>query len=201
MSQSYPQTTTKFSHIPNWLTISRIILIPFLVLVFYIPKEYSFKFLNEIALAIFTIACITDWLDGYLARKLNSYSQFGAFLDPLADKLIVSITLILLAKLGRIDIFPVIIIIARELIISGLREWMAILGKKSSVKVSSIGKYKTTFQMLSLAILLSSQYKIYGNITTYDIGVVFLWFSVILTLLSMGVYLQKAYEATNTRQT
>ncbi|MDI1352420.1 MAG: CDP-diacylglycerol--glycerol-3-phosphate 3-phosphatidyltransferase, partial [bacterium] len=139
--------------LPNLLTLLRIVLIPVFVIVFYLP----FKHANAIAAGIFAAACFTDWLDGYLARKLHLMSPFGAFLDPVADKLIVSTSLLLLVGAKDINYItiPAIVIVGREIVISALREWMAEIGRRASVRVGYIGKVKTGLQMLALILLLA----------------------------------------------
>ena len=176
-------------NVPNFLTLMRIILVPFLVLVFYLPFQWSYLACS----IIFGVAAITDWFDGYLARRLNQATPFGAFFDPVADKIMVAVALCLL-----IDEFtavwmtaPAIIIIGREIVISALREWMAELGKRTSVAVSMIGKVKTTVQMIAITMLLLSPVPL-ENWIGY-IGVALLYFSAVLTLWSMIVYLRAAW--------
>jgi len=141
------------NNIPNFLTLFRILLIPIFVIVFYLP----FSFAHPLAGIIFAVASFTDWLDGYLARRWKQSSHFGAFMDPVADKLLVSISLLLL--LGEKDInyitLPAIIIVGREILISALREWMAEVGSRTSVTVCYIGKVKTTLQMFALFLLIT----------------------------------------------
>lgn len=176
--------------IPNLLTIFRILLIPFLVIVFYLPIKYSYS----ISACIFALAAFTDWLDGFLARKLGQYSSFGEFLDPVADKLIVATALALLVQ-DHSSIFltvPAIIIIGREIAISALREWMAEIGKKTHVAVSYVGKVKTVIQMIAVTALLSQQ-PIFANPITI-IGYLALYAAAILTIWSMVMYLQAAKE-------
>src|SRR2546429_2259260 len=142
-------------NVPNLLTLSRIILIPLIIAIFYVPDDWlSFSGKNMTATAIFIFAAVTDWLDGYLARKLNQMSAFGAFLDPVADKLIVVGALIVLLKEGRVDAVIALIIIGREIAISALREWMAKVGQAKSVAVAYIGKLKTGFQLVAIPMLL-----------------------------------------------
>ena len=140
-------------NIPNALTIARICLIPVLVVVFYLPFHNHLL----VAAGIFTFAAITDWVDGYLARKLGQMTAFGAFLDPVADKLMVSIALVLLVERHDTILFTLAacVIIGREIVISALREWMAELGQRTSLAVSYIGKVKTTFQMVAIIGLLA----------------------------------------------
>lgn len=181
-------------NIPNTLTWARIILIPLFVGVFYLPESgLSSSEKNLIACLIFVVAAATDWFDGYLARRLGQTSAFGAFLDPVADKLMVSAALVMLVKLGRVDALVALIIIGREITISALREWMAQIGAAKSVAVSFIGKLKTTAQMIAIPVLLYFD-PILG-VTLPPIGTVLLWAAAILTLWSMGYYLQRAAQA------
>ena len=176
--------------IPNLLTFLRILIIPLLVFVYYYPPNVIGM---RLAALLFAIAAITDWLDGYLARKLNQTSKLGAFLDPIADKLIVVTVLVMIAdEFGKLSILiPALIIIGREIAVSGLREWMSELGYPGSVSVSMLGKIKTTAQMMALLLLLY-RYDIFG-IPIFDIGVVLLYLAAALTLWSMLVYFQKSH--------
>ena len=175
-------------NLPNLLTLFRILLIPLCVLVFYLPYTWSYT----ASALIFALAGLTDWLDGYIARKMNMSTDFGAFLDPVADKLMVVVVLTLLVE--RLNIWwftlPAIIIIGREILISALREWMAELGKRTSVAVSNIGKFKTALQMLSIMILLLAAPERSG--TWVMSGVVIMYIAAALTLWSMFVYLKAA---------
>ncbi len=180
-------------NIPNLLTWLRILLIPVFVTVFYLSDSTLNPHLkNLIATAVFLLAAWTDWLDGYLARKLNQTSAFGAFLDPVADKLMVAAALILLVKLGRADAVIAFIIIGREITISALREWMAKVGESKSTAVSMLGKVKTSFQMLSITLLLYYE-PIYG-LDLQLIGSMLLYMAALLTLWSMGYYLMMAMQ-------
>lgn len=176
-------------NIPNALTLLRIALIPVFVLVFYLPYHWSFM----ASALIFALAGITDWLDGYLARKLNQFTPFGAFLDPVADKLMVAIALVLLVE--RFDSWwftiPAMIIIGREIVISALREWMAELGNRTSVAVSYVGKVKTTFQILAILVLLAAAPQRSGLLL--DSGLLLLYISALLTLWSMMLYIRAAW--------
>jgi CDP-diacylglycerol--glycerol-3-phosphate 3-phosphatidyltransferase/cardiolipin synthase len=175
-------------NIPNLLTWLRILLIPVFVSAFYFTDtSISFHFKNQISTLIFFVAAFTDWLDGYLARKLNQGSEFGAFLDPVADKLMVAAALIILVKLGRADAIIAFIIIGREITISALREWMAKLGESKSVAVSMLGKIKTTFQMVAILLLLFDE-SLFG-LNCHLIGMWLLVIAALLTLWSMGYYL------------
>ena len=145
----------KIINVPNLLTLFRVALIPVLVIIFYVPDStLSLTEKNILGTFIFSVAAITDWLDGYLARKLKQTSKFGAFLDPVADKLIVITALLLLLDFGRINIVVALIIIGREFTVSSLREWMAQLGKSQSIAVAFIGKLKTGAQMTAIIFLL-----------------------------------------------
>ena len=175
-------------NIPNLLTWLRILLIPVFVSVFYLSGDTLGPHLkNVISTSVFLLAAVTDWLDGYLARKLNQFSAFGAFLDPVADKLMVAAALIVLVKLGRADAIIAFIIIGREITISALREWMAQLGESRSVAVSVLGKLKTTFQMIAVLLLLYHD-KLLG-LDCQAIGSLLLYLAALLTLWSMGYYL------------
>ena len=178
-------------NIPNLLTWLRIFLIPVFVAMFYLSDQtLSAQHKNLIATAVFLLAAITDWLDGYLARKLNQTSAFGAFLDPVADKLMVAAALIILVKLGRADAIIAFIIIGREITISALREWMAKVGASKSIAVSMLGKVKTTFQMLALLLLLYHEKLLEVNCQV--LGEWLLYVSALLTLWSMVDYLIRA---------
>ena len=175
--------------IPNILTVLRIALIPVFVVVYYLP--YSWNHLA--ATALFGLAALTDWFDGYLARRLQQTSPFGAFLDPVADKLIVAVALILLVQTNPTFWFviPAAVIVGREIAISALREWMAEIGNRAHVAVSIIGKIKTTAQMTALLLLLYRQ-PLWG-LPTNEIGVMLLYLAAILTLWSMVIYLRAAW--------
>ncbi|WP_163833338.1 CDP-diacylglycerol--glycerol-3-phosphate 3-phosphatidyltransferase [Spartinivicinus ruber] len=176
-------------NIPNILTTLRIVLIPIIVVIYYVPMPWSY----HVSAIIFAVAAITDWFDGYLARKLNQTTPFGAFLDPVADKLMVAVALVLLVEehANFWLTLPALIIIGREIVISALREWMAELGKRTSVAVSFIGKLKTTAQMVAIFVLLTAPVGI--ETTGYFIGFGLLYVAAILTLWSMVVYLKAAW--------
>jgi len=179
------------TNIPNLLTWFRILLIPVFIAVFYVSDEtLSLHHKHLLGTFVFWLAAITDWLDGYLARVLNQSSAFGAFLDPVADKLMVVAALVILVKLGHVDSIIAFIIIGRELTISALREWMAQLGKSKSVAVSMLGKLKTVFQMLAILFLLYQE-SLFG-IPTRMVGTVLIYLAAILTLWSMVYYLMLA---------
>ncbi len=175
--------------LPNILTFLRIILIPVLVVVFYLPG----KWMPLLCAAIFGLAALTDWLDGYLARRLKQQSVFGAFLDPVADKLMVAVALVLLVEANSSLFFtvPVAIIIGREIAISALREWMSELGERTTVAVSIIGKVKTAAQMVSILLLLYDAPV--GGFPTHQAGLVLLYVAAALTLWSMMIYMLAAW--------
>lgn len=177
--------------IPNLLTWARIALIPFFVGLFYLPEGWmSSTEQNRLATAVFVGAALTDWLDGYLARALGQTSAFGAFLDPVADKLMVAAALILLVELGRADALVAFIIIGREITISALREWMAQLGRSASVAVAFVGKLKTGVQMTAIPFLLFDA-PLFG-LDLRIAGTWLLYLAAALTLWSMAYYLHKA---------
>lgn len=177
-------------NIPNALTLMRIMLIPVLVVVFYLP----FKNHLLVAAAIFAVAAITDWFDGYLARRLGQMTAFGAFLDPVADKLMVVIALVLLVERHDTLLFTLAacVIIGREIVISALREWMAELGERTSVAVSYIGKVKTVFQMVAITALLAID-PVNDESWLLVLCYVVLYTAAVLTLWSMFVYLKAAW--------
>jgi len=179
-------------NLPIALTWLRIILIPVFVGVYYLPATLlSISAKNWLAMSIFALAAITDWADGYLARKWGQTSAFGAFLDPVADKLMIVAALIVLVWLDRADVWLAMIIIGREIAISALREWMAQLGQSKSVAVAFIGKVKTVAQITAIIALLLYQPAIPG-IDTMVLGTIALWVPAILTLWSMFHYLRLA---------
>ena len=181
-------------NIPIFLTWVRIWLIPIFVIIFLMPNAWlNVHEKNWLGMAIFTFASLTDWLDGYLARLWKQTSAFGAFLDPVADKLLVAAALILLVSLARVPAWVAMVIIGREITISALREWMAAQGKSSSVAVAQIGRFKTAAQMGAIGCLLLSE-DIIPYINTVLLGNILLYIAVILTLVSMFYYLQAAYK-------
>lgn len=191
-------------NLPNILTLSRIVMIPVFVAVFYLPVDWRFS----VSAAIFALAGATDWLDGYLARRLNQATPFGAFLDPVADKLMVAVALTVLVEEHHSAILtlPAVIIIGREIVISALREWMAEMGSRASVAVSYIGKIKTTAQMVAIIMLLAFP----PGISWALVGTVLLYIAAALTLWSMVLYLRAAWpdlfpakvkQGANTRST
>ena len=180
-------------NIPILLTWLRVWLIPVFTILFYLPSDWiDYLTVNWLAALIFMIAAITDWLDGYLARKWNQTSSFGAFLDPVADKLMVAVALILLVSLGRTYAFCAMIIIGREITISALREWMAQLGRRNNVAVAQIGKFKTAAQMSAIVLLLIGSENFHG-LNFILIGNVLMVVAVILTVWSMCYYLKVAF--------
>ena len=178
-----------FLNLPTSLTWARIVAIPLLVAVFYLPMSPAAQ--NVLAAGLFIAAAVTDWFDGFLARRLNQTSAFGAFLDPVADKFLVCASMLILVHLGRADVFAALIIIGREIAISALREWMAQIGASRSVAVHMIGKLKTTVQMVAIPFLLYDG-TVLGSIDTRWWGNVLIWVAAVLTVWSMVYYLQKA---------
>lgn len=176
-------------NIPNLLTWARIVLIPLVVGIFYAPLPPHEQ--NLIATSAFVVAAVTDWFDGWLARKLGQTSAFGAFLDPVADKLMVAAALVILVQLARVDAVVAIIIIGREIAISALREWMAKIGASKSVAVSFVGKLKTTAQMTAIPLLLYDDPLL--GLPIIAMGEALIWLAAMLTLWSMGYYLSKAW--------
>ena len=186
-------------NVPNILTLLRIAMIPLFIGIFFLPPHATTAagvpayWVNLTATIIFALAAFTDWLDGYWARKYNQMSKFGAFLDPVADKLMVAAALILLVELNRVGAVVALIIIGREIAISALREWMATIGKSASVAVAMVGKIKTGAQMLAIGMLLYFE-PLFG----LEIAVIGQWLIVIaalLTLISMAYYLRAAWPA------
>jgi cardiolipin synthase (CMP-forming) len=178
-----------FFTVPTILTWTRIVAIPLIVGVFYLGLEPRIQ--NLVATVMFVAFALTDWLDGYLARRLNQTSSFGAFLDPVADKFLVCASLLVLVHLGRADVFVALIIIGREIAISALREWMAQIGASRSVAVHMIGKVKTTVQMVAIPFLLFDG-RLFGLIDTRVWGTGLIWAAAVLTVWSMVYYLRKA---------
>ncbi len=186
-------------NLPNLLTWGRILLIPLLLIVYYLPEHWLADHgRNVIGAGIFALAAVTDWLDGYLARSLKQTSAFGAFLDPVADKLMVATALLLLVALDNVPAFIAAIIIGREIAISALREWMAELGRRTHVAVSVIGKFKTAAQMVAI-ILLLFRAPVFG-IPVLPIGYVLLYLAAVLTLWSMVMYLKAAWPVLTTHK-
>ena len=176
--------------IPTLMTLARIAAIPLIVGLFYLPIETAER--NLWATVMFVVFALTDWLDGYLARKLNQSSAFGAFLDPVADKFLVCASLLVLVHLDRADVLVALIIIGREIAISALREWMAQIGASRSVAVHVLGKLKTMVQMVAIPFLLYDG-TLLGVIDTALWGTVLIWIAGVLTVWSMVYYLRKAW--------
>ena len=185
-------------NVPNLVTLSRIILIPLLIGIYYVPDEWlSWESKNITATAVFIFAGITDWLDGYLARRLNQMSAFGAFLDPVADKLIVVAALLALLHLGRVDMLVALIIVGREIAVSALREWMAKVGQAASVAVAFIGKLKTVAQMVAIPLLLF--HDVLLGLDCLWLGTILINVAAVLTVMSMLYYLRKALPYASVR--
>ena len=191
-------------NIPNSLTILRILLIPVLVAVFYIPFDHHLW----VAAGIFAAAAVTDWFDGYLARRWQQVSALGEFLDPVADKLMVSTALVLILWAAPQHTMPFVpqhdmvlavcaaIIIGREIVISALREWMAELGERNAVAVTGIAKFKTIFQLVGVGAMLYT-YPIFGILPLYEFGFIFVVSAAVLTIWSMVIYLRAAWPSLN----
>ncbi len=181
----------KTMSIPTVLTWGRIALIPVFVVVFYLP----FKWANEVTALVFLLAAVTDWLDGYLARRLDQTSAFGAFLDPVADKLMVATALVLLVQThpSPLVAIPALIIVGREIAVSSLREWMAEIGESAQVAVSTMGKVKTTVQMIAILMMLYRDPIL--DFPVMETGVFLLYLAAVLTLWSMILYLRAAWPS------
>jgi cardiolipin synthase len=195
--RAFHRKNWKIVTIPNVLTFGRIAVIPFLVMSFYYQGQIG----NFIALFLFVLASLTDYADGYIARKFDLVSNFGAFLDPIADKLLITVTLLMLAGVGRIssyNLIPAAIIVCRELTISGLREFLAAMGLE--LPVLRLAKYKTTVQMIAITSLLCSN-NIYHNNITIIVGNTMLWFASFLTLITGGSYVLSALSFIKILQT
>ena len=184
-------------NIPILLTWLRIVLIPLVVGVFYLPQTLlSPMQQNTLAMLIFVLAALTDWFDGFLARKWNQTSSFGAFLDPVADKLMVTAALLVLVHLQRLDAVIALVIVGREIAISALREWMAQIGASKSVAVNSLGKFKTACQMVAIPMLLFYAPLTLGGVTLFDSRVWGAWLiyvAAFLTIWSMLYYMKLAW--------
>lgn len=180
------------TNIPILLTWLRIVLIPLLIALYHVPEPWLQPVGRDLAATVvFVAAAATDWLDGYLARRWNQTSAFGAFLDPVADKLVVAAALIMLVHLDRVDALIALIIIGREITISALREWMAQIGARKSVAVSMIGKIKTTAQMTAIPLLL--YHRSIADINVDALGTWLIYVAAVLTLWSMVYYLRMAW--------
>ncbi|RKP52065.1 CDP-diacylglycerol--glycerol-3-phosphate 3-phosphatidyltransferase [Trinickia fusca] len=182
---------------PIFLTWLRIVLIPLIVGVFYVPDTMmSEVHRNAAAATIFILAALTDWFDGFLARKWNQTSAFGAFLDPVADKLMVTAALLVLVQLARIEAVIALVIVGREIAISALREWMAQIGASKSVAVNQLGKFKTACQMIAIPLLLYYGPVRFGGAAVFDARVVGEWLmylAAVLTIWSMLYYMKLAW--------
>lgn len=184
-------------NLPNQLTWARIVLIPLFIAIFYVPSWLTPAQANLAATVLFVAAALTDWLDGWLARKLGQTSAFGAFLDPVADKLMVAAALVVLVQLGRVDGVIAFIIVGREITISALREWMATIGANKSVAVSMLGKLKTIVQMVAIPMLL--YHDVLGPLDPQFVGTLLIYVAAFMTLWSMAYYLQKAWPIIRAR--
>lgn len=180
--------------LPTALTLARIALVPILVVLFYLPFEWA----RPAAAIAFALGGVTDWLDGYLARRLDQHSAFGAFLDPVADKVMVAVVLVMLvgANPHLWMVLPAMVIIGREIVISALREWMAEIGQRARVAVSELGKIKTVAQIAALLLML--YHAPIGPVPTFLVGLVLLYVAAVLTLYSMVVYLRAGWLAVST---
>lgn len=178
-----------FFNLPTLLTWARIVAIPLIVAVYELPLQPTTQ--NLVATVLFIVFALTDWADGWLARRLNQTSSFGAFLDPVADKFLVCASLLILVQLDRADALVALVIIGREIAISALREWMAQIGASRSVAVHMVGKLKTTVQMIAIPFLLYDG-RLLQVIDTHLWGTVLIWAAAVLTIWSMVYYLQKA---------
>jgi len=184
-----PEAHKKFFNLPTLLTWARIVAIPLIVGVFHLPVVEADR--NLIATVLFVVVALTDWADGYLARRLNMTSSFGAFLDPVADKFLVCAALLVLVEMARVQSLVALVIIGREIAISALREWMAQIGASRSVAVHMLGKVKTVVQMIAIPFLLYHGV-LFGLIDTQLWGTGLLYIAAVLTIWSMVYYLQKA---------
>ncbi len=181
-------------NIPIFLTWMRVLLIPVFTALFYLPENWlNPQTVNWAAAIIFAAAAVTDWFDGFLARLWKQTSDFGAFLDPVADKLMVAVALILLVSVGRTYAIFAMIIIGREITISALREWMAQMGKRGSVAVATIGKFKTAAQMVAILLLLVGLHDFHG-LNLILIGNILMFIASVLTIWSMFYYLKMAWK-------
>lgn len=178
-----------FWTLPTLLTWARIVAIPLIVGLFYLPIDVPTQ--NLVATVLFIVVALTDWADGWLARRLNQTSSFGAFLDPVADKFLVCAALLVLVHLGRLHALIALVIIGREIAISALREWMAQIGASASVAVHRVGKLKTAAQMVAIPFLLYDR-PLFGVIDTHGVGTALIVIAATLTIWSMVYYLQKA---------
>lgn len=178
-----------FLTIPTLLTWARIFAIPLILGVYYLPWDSATR--NLVATVLFVLFAATDWLDGWLARRLNQTSAFGAFLDPVADKILITASLLVLLQQGRVGALVALVIIGREIAISALREWMAQIGASRSVAVHLLGKLKTVAQMVAIPFLLYDGW-LFGFVDTRLWGTVLIWIAAVLTIWSMAYYLRRA---------
>jgi CDP-diacylglycerol--glycerol-3-phosphate 3-phosphatidyltransferase len=180
-------------NLPTLLTWLRMLAIPLLVAIYLLPADTaSMPMRNLLGTVVFVAAAVTDWFDGWLARRLGQVSAFGAFLDPVADKLLVCAALVLLLQLQRVDALVAVVIIGREIAISALREWMAGMGATASVAVHSLGKLKTVSQLVAIPMLLYHQ-PLFGVLPVHTIGTWLIYVAAVLTLWSMFYYLRQAW--------
>ncbi len=180
------------TNLPILLTWLRIVLIPLVVGVFFVPDAWmSGPAKNTTATVVFVVAALTDWLDGWLARRWNQTSSFGAFLDPVADKLMVTAALMILLQLSRINALVALVIVGREIAISALREWMAQLGASASVAVHWLGKIKTIVQMVAIPMLLYDAWFVFFD--SHQLGTWLIWVAALMTVWSMAYYMRRAY--------
>ena len=197
---SPPTSRAVAFNVPMALTWARIAMIPLIVGVYYLPDGWlAPHWKNVTACWLFVLAAVTDALDGYIARRYGAVSKLGEFLDPVADKLMVSAALIVLIALGRVDYFVALVIIGREITVSALREWMARIGKSSSVAVNSMGKIKTIAQMVAIPMLLFHD-RLFGIIDLHLIGTLLIYVAAVLTVYSMLIYLRLAWPHLNERR-
>ena len=197
---SRPTSRAVGFNVPMALTWARIAMIPLIVGIYYLPDGWlAPHWKNVTACWLFILAAVTDALDGYIARRYGTVSKLGEFLDPVADKLMVSAALIVLIALGRVDYFVALVIIGREITVSALREWMARIGKSSSVAVNSMGKIKTISQMVAIPMLLFHD-RLFGVIDLHLIGTLLIYVAAVLTVYSMLIYLKLAWPHLNDRR-
>ena len=197
---SPPTSRAVAFNVPMALTWARIAMIPLIVGIYYLPDGWlGPHWKNVTACWLFVLAAVTDALDGYIARRYGAVSRLGEFLDPVADKLMVSAALIVLIALGRVDYFVALVIIGREITVSALREWMARIGKSSSVAVNSMGKIKTISQMTAIPMLLFHD-RLFGIVDLHLIGTLLIYVAAVLTVYSMLIYLKLAWPHLNDRR-
>ena len=196
---SPPTSRAVTFNVPMALTWARIAMIPLVVGIYYLPDAWIAPHWKNVAACwIFILAAITDALDGYIARRYGAVSELGEFLDPVADKLMVSAALIVLIALGRVDSLVALVIIGREIAVSALREWMAKIGKSSNIAVNSMGKIKTIAQMTAIPMLLFHD-RLFGVIDLHLIGTLLIYVAAVLTVYSMLIYLKLAWPHLNDR--